>query len=497
MNQEPRSTAGGQPPFEPQSNNSNPGESPETPRIHDPYAGVVSSAAFAPPKKSRKKKVLLFCAAVVLLLGIGAGAVFGFYLPNTPANVWKTGLNRSGEALGSVVTSATEKDKLDAFKKSQINASVTFNHSAATYSGTFAAKFDDKKSDGSLDISVAEKDMPAKQVSLKYLSELKDGSLYPNIYFQVTGLKAIGGEELEAFVPGISEFDGKWIGIDAEYLKSLGLPAEEAKPDEQNKEQSITADEISELARTVTNTVNEYILTANPDKAIFEQRKFVGKETVDGVKAYRYQVGMNKQHAKDFCKAIIERMAATKIAKKVPGYSEQNAARQVEESIKSCQTSADEDIKQDYTFDMWIDAKYKLIYKIRATSPDDKDVYTDIGQIYKGGDELSFFLNTHDGKNQSESKATVETNIKTNQTKANFTFKSTKQDNPFDMTLSLDAKPFTEEIKIEKPAGTVPVQDVLQRLGIDPSAIGSPLWGLSSLSSEGREPQLDQPTYTF
>lgn len=503
MNQEPLSRPGGQPPFESQS--SNPGTNQPggpTPQVHDPYAGVVTSTSFGPPKKSRKKKILLTLAAVLVIMGIGAGGVFGFYLPSTPANVWKTGLNRSGEALGKVVTSATEKEKLEAFKKSQMNASVAFNHNMGNFSGTFAAKFDDKKSDGSFDVSVTEKDMPAKQLTLKYLSELKDGSLYPDIYFQLTGIKAIGGEELEAFVPGISEFDGKWIGIDAEYLKSLGMPLEEAQPGQQNQEESVSAEDISEIARTVTNTTNEYVLTSNPDKALFEQRKYVGKETVDGIKAHHYQVGINKQHAKDFCRALIERVAATKIMKKVPGYGEQGTSKEaLEQSITSCQTSAEEEIKQDYTFDMWIDTKYKLIYKIRAANPDDKDSYTDIGQIYKGGDELSLFVATYDGKNQSESKATLETNMKTNQTKANLTFKSTKTDDPFDFTMTLDAMPFTEEIKIEKPAGTVPIQDVLQRLGIDPNAPGLPIWGLSPARGDDTmnpsQVDLNQPIYRF
>lgn len=504
MNQESFPNSGGQSPSEPQSTNSNQAESNnQAPKIHDPYAGVVSSAAFAPPKKSRKKKILLICGAVVLLMGAGAGAVFGFYLPNKPDNVWKTGLNRSGEALGSVVNSATEKSKLESFKKSQVNASVALSHSDAKYSGTFAAKFDDTKSDGSFDVSITEKDLPAKQLGVKYLSELKSGSLYPSLYFQITGLKAFGGEELEAFVPGISEYDGKWIGIDADYLKSLGMPVEETKPEEQNKDQSISADDVSELARTMTNTVNEYVLTANPDKALFEQRKFVGKETVDGVKAYHYQVGINKQHAKDLCRATIERIAATNIIKKVPTYTDENTSKAMQEDqIKSCQESAEKDIKQDYTFDMWIDAKYKLIYKIRATSPDDAEMYTEIGQIYKGGDELSLFLATHDGKAQSESRATLETNMKTNQTKANLAFKSTNAENPFDLTMTLEAKPYAEEIKIEKPAGTVPVQDVLQELGIDPNAVGSPLlWGLSPTSGDDMgdpsQLDLDQPIYTF
>ncbi len=486
-----------QPPTQPQPSSLPPQTEGPKPPVDDPYARAVYSDTGA--AKSPKKRLLLWSGVVVFLALMGGGAVFGFYLPNQPSNVWKTGLNRTGDALEKTTASMTEKSKLEAFGKSQMSGSAELKGKDYAYTASFSNKFDKNKSDGNLDVIAKNAGQPDKKFGAKFLSELKEGSMYPSIYFQLSGLKTLGIESLEQYLPGVSGYEGKWIAIEEEYIRSLvdqarqmsgvALP-ETTTPTETKKEDRVTADDVAGLTRTISGLTSEYVFTADPAKAIFEQRKFVGKETVEDMKTYHYEVGINKAHAKDFCKAAVEKIFASSVYKKtlsVEGVSAGADAdkQQQESTIKGCQESVDTDIKDDRTFDMWIDAKYKLVHKIRMSS-EDKSSYVDFGQIYKGGDDLSLFIASHtnasEGSNESNVKITIDTNLKSNETKANFTAKAGRDESAIDVTATFEAKPLTEEIKIEKPTGAVPIKNIFDTYGVDP--VGLVSLGLLGMGSD-------------
>lgn len=445
---------------------------------NDALYGRVISGEAGKPRKSKKKWILLGVAVFVLLLA-GGGFVFAYYLPNKPENVWKTSLSRTGDGLKSVTTAATEKEKLNSFKRSHIAASGEYKNNDKSYLVSFKNIFDDSKADGSVDVIEKVKDQPDRTLfGVKFLSELQKGHTFPNIYVQLSGLKQLGVDQMEATYPGISEYDGKWIAIEEEYLRSLteqvtgGVQTTEPQQDDTKKENPVTSDDIAAFARTLSEAVSEYVLTSDTTKGILEQRSFVGKETVEGVKTYHYKAGINKAHAKEFCKVLTERYSKSELYKKLNNevnLDAQARERNIKSSIENCQKSVD-DMKQD-TFDAWVDTKYKLIHKIRVTDPENKDIYTELGQNYQGGDKLALFVKLHNGKEQTDGQVTLDTNLKTMETKAKLTFKSTKKDSAYEISATLEAKPMKEEIKVEKPAGAVPIKDIMDRYGIDPAGL--------------------------
>jgi len=428
---------------------------------------MFGSGAVVVGGKPKRGKLLMVCGIVLLLVLASTGIVFGYYLPNQPKNVWNSGLDRSGKALETLVSKATEQQTLDSFKKSEANLTIEAGAGDASYNGTLNIKYDGTKSNGNLAVTAKQKGDPDKVINAKFLSELKKDKQYPDIYLQVSGLKQLSsyGESFSGF----SALDGKWIAITEDYLRSLGV--DPTSQDEAAKEQ-ISSDDIAQAAQALSSTSVDYLFTSNTQKAVFEQRKYVGKEKVEGINTYHYIAGVNKAHAKDYCQAIVSKMSETSLYKKIlKDKDDQQATKAKDEAIRSCKQGVDE-IPDDYTLHVWVDLKHKLVYKIRMYDDKDKSAYAEVGQKYNGGDDISLFMNVHAPSSKTDMKSTIDTNLKTHVTKGTLSMDSTSEEFPYNLKISLDAKPYTGDIDVTVPKDAVPIQQVLQQLGFDMDSIG-------------------------
>ncbi len=472
----PVDSVAGQPPIVPDQQPT-PGQALFQPDSQTEHTQTPTS--FPPAPKKKRKKLLLVVVGVALFALLSGGVVFGYYLPNTPQNVWKSGLDRSGQAVNKLVGRATEKETLAAYEKSDVTIDLSGKSGTSSYSGSLNVKYDTSKADGSLSVTAKEQGSADKVFTAKFLGELKAGSQFPSVYFQFSGLKSFG---LDTYSPALSSYENKWIAIEESYFKSLGITPEQVT-DSQNKQ--ISADDTAEAAKAVAGVTGDYVLTSNPKKAVFDQKKYVAKEKVDGIQAYHYVVAINKAHAKDYCSALIEKVLTTQVYKKTTTSDPATIDSAKKSLIKSCQDSVS-GIKDSDTFDLWIDASRKLIHKIRVTDQNDKESYMDIGQNYTGGNDVGLFVNVHDGKGKSDGKFTISTNLNTRTTKGSLTITNTGT-YPYEFKLSLDAKPYTGDIKVEKPAGAVPIQDVLKALGFDTSYLTSASSSSGSLTANAQD----------
>ncbi len=381
--------------------------------------------------------------------------------------MWDTGLNRTGNAFEKVVTSATEEKKLESYKTSEISGSIDATVGQASYKGTFASTFDELDSDNKVTISTKDEAGKSTELAVQALTNIPEGSNFPDIYFKVAGLKSLG---LDAFVPELSTYDNKWIVVDSKYLESIG---NEYLSGTDNNQQSITSADIAELARSTATVTSEYLMTTDKDKAVLTQQSFVGKETVDGVHTYHYKAGIDIAHAKAYCKALSNALLSSNAYKKVAQPKDDELAQAKTDVAKECDMMVDETFKANDTFDLWVDAKYKLIYKIRIYDKENKGIYTDVGQLYKGDDKLSLFVAVHDEDAKADAKFVLETDLKTSTTTGNLTAKSTSEDMPFDVTVKLTAKLSQEDVKFTKPSPTIPIEQLLNALGFDSAVTGS------------------------
>lgn len=461
----PQPIVNGQPAAKPVEPELPPSQAAIPPAPPNNFPSYNSLSTVPPPKKS-KKKLIAGLVTVLIMVGAGVGGVFGYYLPNKPENVYRTGMERSGEAIDKLVYQATEKDQLDQIKKSEMDGLLEFSSDEGSFNGNFNVKMDPSKSDGRLDIKIKESDKPEEAFGLKFLTEAMENKRFPNIYFQMTGIQTL---QLEDFAPGMNEYEGKWIAVEADYLESLGsgfIP-----PDEDKNKENVSAEEVASLIRAISEVTNEYLFSSDPDKAVLENRGYLGKETTaEGVKAFHYKVGINKENAVAYCKAFTERVFAEPIVKKISDADDAEIEKTKKETIKDCDDTA-KDVKTEETFEMWVDSKYKVIHKFRVyDEKDKKDAYTDFGQVYTGGDKLALFVKYHQDKDNLNVKATLDVDIDSNNSKLEVTAKQ-EGDDSFDGHGSLSAKPYSGEINASRPEGAIPIKDILARFGYDPTAM--------------------------
>lgn len=422
-----------------------------------------NQSAGLPPsgKKAGKKKKLIIGGAITLVVIclLGAGAVFGLYLPNKPDAVYKSGLERTGKAVDKLVNDNLTQDKLNEIKSTDLSGKLDVQAAGTSYGGTFNSKFDTKKSDSTVTYKNDQ-----QNVSVQLLSDLADGKTYPDVYLKVSGLSALG---LDQFIPQLKDYDGKWISATGDYLASIA-PIEnkdDSKPNEFGQK------EAAELAKIVTNTTRDYVFTSDESKAVIQQKSFVGTEKLDeGITANHYTVGINKANANNYCKALIESIVASDAYKKIPGIDHGNVDENKNDSIKSCQDSINNDIKDTDTFDMWVDKKTKLIHKIRVTDEKDKGTYVEIGQTYKKGSNIPLFVTMHSDKDKYDAKLTLDVDTDKNVTKGsiNFTYNG---DDKYTANASFEFKPHEGDITIDKPKDAIPIQQVLKAFNFDPAEL--------------------------
>jgi hypothetical protein len=420
---------------------------------HDLPGGPTPMAPL-PTTKPRKKKLILAISTVAAVLLLAGGAVFGWYIPNKPENVFKTGLDHTGQAIDGLIQEATKQEKLQALATSQLTGSFKANYgSNGKFSGTINSWQSATDSDSGIEVAYTGADKIERKVNLKVLTEVAKGNQYPDVFFQVTGLQALGAD---ALVPGIGDYEGKWIYLSNSYIKSIA-----DKTDSKSSKESVTSADVAALTRDLSATTRDYVFTADTEKGILVNQKFVGKEKVDGIKTNHYVVAINKENMKKYCQVLGDTVAKSAAFKKLIA-DEGDRVQRMDEFVNSCKDSTDNLDKKD-TFDIWVGGKYRTIQRARFVDENDSKIYTDIGQHYEGGDVFELYSTYHDGTAKTDGTFTVKTNVKSSVTTGKLTMTSKSEDNPWDVTADFELKPHSGKATITKPKKYIDFQDLIKQ----------------------------------
>lgn len=425
-----------------------------------PGGAAVPTAPVQPSSGKGRRKLRLtkpVIAGLVALVVLGGAAAFYFGYYTNPSVIYRQALKNTGKGYDRLVTYVDDQNKAG-YKSAAGDGTFKLKIADFSTDGKLAVKGDENNSQLTFDVGTGTGRVDFDMRTIKSIGDT------PDIYIKVGGLKGLGttlgSPEVD---PLLNKLDNTWVVVDHtlfdNYLAAYGADPTESAMKPPTREQVL--DEASAFGK-----VNQdYVFSTDKDKAVLKVVKKVGKETVDGHKTYHYQVALDRDHVKDYIKA---QKTALKDSKFYSWIKDNQGASGVDEMFDEMQQSAN-NIKESDTFDLWVDTKNHIIYKVRFS--DDKSnapqEYTDLGLDYKGGDNYPFFIagqTKESGDGTTVINAVINVNTKSND--VNFTFK-VKNDGPdagtFD--LGMKFKPGKSSVKVEKPAGAKPVAQLLTELG--------------------------------
>jgi hypothetical protein len=429
---------------------------PVQPTMQPQVANVPPSIQPPVAGSKRKKGLIIGLIAALIMMVIGSVYVFAIYIPNQPENVWNTGMTRSGDVIQQLVDESTTEERIKKFEKSEVLANLEYKEGLSSVNVGLTTKNDNNQTETKLK---AKANIDGQEIALtsEILTDLNEGKSFPDIYFKIAGIQDAG---LDLFLPEIGKYENEWIYVSSEYLEQL-LPVELPTDGAEEGSLDFAAQDVVNAGKIFVDTANEYIFTAEPDKAVIENRGFTGKEDDELGATYRYVAGINQENAKKFCNALVDNMLASESVRKIAGNPDESKIKEYADSAKS-DCSQESEADNDETFDIWIDAKSKIIRKIRVYSDDAKKQYVEIGQKFEGGDEIPFYLIT--SENGENYTATITLNTKTGSIKGELS--------GADLSANIELSPLEEDLNITPPTDVTNVETLFEQYEL-PEVLGT------------------------
>jgi hypothetical protein len=422
-------------------------------------AQPVPLGVMVPKKKFGRLGLPVIIAGVVFVLaGSGAAAYFGYIVPNKPENVWKTALKNTAEGYNTLVGyQQNNKAHTTAVVKGSYKVSGAF----AT-DGTIDAKADTKTNNADIKFDVG---AVTSRINVEARVIGSANSKNPDIYIKASGFKGLSSA-LGQYGPMLDGLDGQWIAVDhtlLDNLESSALSGSGSSVSPTNVT-DLTQDDLAQIYKAVGDVDQQYLLTTDTNKAVLTVVKTVGKEKQDGRTVYHYQVGLNKQHTKDYANALVDRLQNTPLSKVLDG-------KKLRDSIDmNSVISAIDKIKDSDTADVYVDTGTKLIRTVRFTDAQNTQTYVELKMPYLSGDQIPLTLTMHDVSDSGEASiATLGFNVNGKKDTADVNIDidvpgSAKGDKHTIGNVKLSVTGSTDTVTVDKPTGAKSLNEIIGQL---------------------------------
>lgn len=456
---------------------------------------------FATKKPHKINKTLAALAGVfgVLLLAGGATAyAFLGYIPNKPTNVWNTSMERTSAELATVMTKFQEEATVQKLEKSAIEVTGDIQWDTATYKFNASSKQDAQASETSASLNTSDTAADEKlNIALNAKTQVVANAALPNIYFKISGLNS---EIFTTSMPQLAQYNDKWVAVEQDFMSKLTAGA--AQPESQS---NLTQNDMMSITADMQAAVNEYLFTTDPAKAVITQASFVGTEKSEGITANHYKAKLDQTNARAFCASFVDKMSQNAAIKKTVGMPEAEyaaATQAIKNNCEQVEVSSEE-------FDLWMDKKYKVFHKARfyeelekakkeaeaqkascitdmssfndmmgetngASYCDsfDKQIetgerYTEFGQVFNSKNEVKLFIGGVSNTNKEKSTVRAEAIINTEKLSLEGSLKAQSEDLKYNANLTFSTKPFDGTIDSSKPTDSIPIQQMLDSLGLN------------------------------
>lgn len=434
--------------------------------------GPTGSVAPMPAGKPKSKWMLPGGIVAALIVILAVAYYFSIYLPNTPSHVYSSSISNSGLAL----------DKLIQYSQQQEHAS----YSTTSFTGSVQEKSPSDSFDATLNGSIDKNananvqfnaDLMGEKVNANVISIKAPGNTAPDVYVQVSGVKSF----LDSLgLNSLDKIDGQWIDIDhtliETYLNSLA-----GQKSSSTGSSAPTYAAVEDAISKVQTVNKQYLFSTNASTAVFSNPQFIAKETNGGRTLDHYKVSYNKTHLNAYLTAVGQALNSSQLN---TWYKNMNGGKNLSDGIDiaSWQKKVNS-APSNYNFDMWADAKTKLIAKISFTDPSNKSSVFSIEQNYTGGTTYPFELGFTGKDSSGEPEAAslgISMNTATNKMIFSLTDNETASDGMTNLTANISATPSNTPVKVTAPKNAESFTTLLLQLGLSSGSTSN----TSSLLSE-------------
>lgn len=442
-----------------------------------------SSLAAGSASKKRRKRFMIGVSSLAVALLLAAGYAFGFYLPNTPGHVFSAGLANSGKAVDLLIK-YSQRQQQKQYKSASFagmlhvkSPSVSFDVNLSGYGG------------GNAFSAHSSADVLGKTIAVDALSVPVPNEVEPDLYLRVSGIKDI----LDRAGVNGAKVDGKWIVIDHTlldtYAKNLAQSKSQYHVQTFASTSGIPTYAEEEDAITKVQAVNkQYLFTTDAAKAVLVNEQFLGHDTLNGRSQDHYKVGYNKAHLAAYFGALGSALDSSQLNNWAKAnYSGKDVSQVL--NISAAQAGINK-AKGDYTFDLWVDTKTKLVSKLSFADTTTKTTVS-LMQAYTGGTQYPFTISVtgQDSSGEPQS-ASLGLTLNTATNKLAVTLAYNSGNVAVSGNLSISAS--KNSVLVTAPTGATPLLDELRVL--DPGG-GLPLaTGTSKLQSAS---PITLPTHTL
>jgi len=434
--------------------------------------GQPPAAMVETPGGGKKKWVLPAAVAAVVALVVG-GYVFAFYLPSQPSAMYAASLKQTGRAVDALVNYSSDvKDR--GYKSYNVDATL---HSTGSLSM-------DATLTGAADVNANAKfkfdaDIMGEKVNANLTSVHVKDSNTPDLYVQLNGIKPA----LDSYgMSSLDSLDGEWISVDHTLLSSYAASLDENASGAAKSSTAPTSDQINDAIGKVQAVNKQYIFTSNSSKAVLTNQKFIGHETKDGRATLHYKVGYNKSH-------LVAYVAA--LGGALDGSSLNTWSKAANDGKNLSDAMRLQDLKNgvtktnaDYTFDMWVDAKTKLVHAVQFTDPSQRNSVFVISQNYTGGDSYPFALSSSykdpSSGDVQKTNLTVTLNSSTDVSTGTLAYDAGSSAN---VKLKFTVTPSKSNVQVTAPVNAKPLMNVIGELGFGSGSDGTGLLDTTSTNN--------------
>ncbi|HVS58830.1 MAG TPA: hypothetical protein VHD60_03805 [Candidatus Saccharimonadales bacterium] len=420
-------------------------------------SGGVGAPAPAKVKKPRRwlKWAIPAGVTVVVLGGGGAAAYFGYYM--NPSVIWSQSMSNTAKGLSRLTDYTKHLAASPPGKGLDMSGDYKVTSGGSTIDGTVSSVSDGKNSKATVDLN-----LPVAKIEANVIGVAVPNDTNSDWYLQVKGFKGLA--DLSGMGSVLDTYDGQWIAINHTLLDDLeGMQKQATK-----SSIVLTGKDVLDLTQSFSATTQQYVFSSSSKTAVMTVAQKIGKETQDGRSVYHYKVHFDKANLKAYVQALRDDLQNSQVGK----YLTQTSGQSIDKVLNfSDLLKSIDNIKSNYTADVWVDMGTRLVHKVRFPDVNNSDTYFEVGQNYSGGNTYPFVLTFHEKNGTDVTTTTVETALdsKANSLTTKLTVDekdSANSGNNGSATIDLTLKPTNGSVSVTAPKDAKSLADIMNELGL-------------------------------